>query len=842
MKQKLGTEFRPKVRFIALRTLLILSTALLLLPPGFKGYFLSFPTLVISFFLLSNFVWMVLPAKRLFDPRFQFLTIVLDTFLVAMGLFQAGPGRPDLAVSFFVVLLLCTFGRDLFGIAVGTTVVAGLYLFLSQQGGLMEGIPAVQAFLQIPFLYVSGLYYGEAVVKVRVEQDQAARLAEEREDLQTLLKITEATTSCLDLSEVLRTITQKVALMVDAVRCSIVLLKGPDNQCVVMASSDDPEMKPLTLQLEKYPELRKAIETRETVIINDITKEAMMLDYQEILKKRNFRSILVIPLMFQEEILGLLFIRAAKSDQKFSLKEIQASKVIANASANALKNGILFEKMREEMKRRKETSEILRNLMESSPDLIFLTDPEGILTGISRRGAELLGVSRDQVIGTPANKLFFGTGIPISLESLGKRGGTVTNHQILLKQANGDLRHGIASISILQDEEGQPNGMVGICKDLTELKQAQKKLQQAQNNSTIGKILNMVNSIKDPLSGVVGYSQLLMRNNPDPKTERGAKRILDASMKCRRVIEKLMSFSQKYTLEQEYLGVNQILEQALKRKRKDLADHGISVHLDLPPDLPNAMLDPEKMQQVILNLIENSEQAILSTGRKGNLSIRGYHRDHQLVFEFEDDGPGIPYQNMEKIFEPYFTTRGTGTGTGLGLWASHCIVKAHGGKIFARRGKKEGACFTIELPVRSSGGQETGTVQPFAGKMVSPMRILAVDDEQVVLDLLVDYLKLYGHRVDIAKTGKAALEMVEKYPYDAILLDIRLPDLSGTEVFQRIEKHHPALAKKVIFNSVDTYQPKIRDFIRKSGNRSIQKPFKLDDLQVALSSIGGTAA
>ena len=122
------------------------------------------------------------------------------------------------------------------------------------------------------------------------------------------------------------------------------------------------------------------------------------------------------------------------------------------------------------------------------------------------------------------------------------------------------------------------------------------------------------------------------------------------------------------------------------------------------------------------------------------------------------------------------------------------------------------------------------------------MRILAVDDEPVVLDLLVDYLKLFGHRVDVAKTGKTAIEMIEKYPYDAILLDIRLPDLSGTEVYRRSAKHHPALARTVIFNSVDTYQPQIRDFIRESGNRSIQKPFELDDLQVALSSIGGTAA
>ncbi len=551
-----GTGFNRgrKSGVLILRFMLILATALLLLPPGFEGPVPALPTLIIALFFLSNVGLMAVPAARLLARRSDFQLVLADTFLVALGLFYANTGQGELPAAFFVVVLLAAMGRDVPRIVIGSTFVAGFYLFLTHRAGLLAGMPAVESLLRVPFLYISGLYYGSAVMRVRADQERASHLETERRDLETFLAVTAATTSSLHLHTVLNSIVQKVAHMVGAARCSIVLITQPEKECVVMASNDKPDTERMKLDLDKYPELRQAIETGETVVVNDASNDPMMEQVRHIPKKTGSRSILVVPLLFEKEMLGLLSVRAAGAQKEFSPREIKACQVVANASANALKNAILFEQMQEEAKRRKATSEVLTNIMEHFPDMIFMTDLQGTLIDLNRGGETLLGVTRDQVLGRPAASLFVGAEGSFNLESLRQRGGSVSGHQVLLRRTDGTLRHGIAAVAFLRGETGEPTGIVGVCKDLTELKKAQRQLQEAQNVSTLERISELAGDLSSPISDILGRAEGLIERPSSPDTVIAARQILESARECRKIAEKLQSWSRSQTLEQELVA------------------------------------------------------------------------------------------------------------------------------------------------------------------------------------------------------------------------------------------------------------------------------------------------
>src|SRR5262249_47132961 len=159
----------------------------------------------------------------------------------------------------------------------------------------------------------------------------------------TFHEITAATTSTLDIKEILYLIAQRIARLIDARRCSILTVDAEDGRCSVLASSDDPGVSGLVLDMEKYPEVRRAIETHDTVVITEVASEPLMRPIKDTLEKLGFHSIMVLPIVYKDALLGMLFLRAARAERRFTSREIVACKVVANASANAIKNALLYE-------------------------------------------------------------------------------------------------------------------------------------------------------------------------------------------------------------------------------------------------------------------------------------------------------------------------------------------------------------------------------------------------------------------------------------------------------------------------------------------------------------------
>lgn len=266
--------------------------------------------------------------------------------------------------------------------------------------------------------------------------------------------------------------------------------------------------------------------------------------------------------------------------------------------------------------------------------------------------------------------------------------------------------------------------------------------------------------------------------------------------------------------------------------------------------------DANQLQQVLLNLVINAQQAISATRGYGIVRIAlvpvGPDRIRLVV---EDDGPGVPQDIRDQIFQPFYTTKPAGKGTGLGLSISAEIIHAHGGAIAVSDREGGGAVFTIELPSLAATERPAETngnghaflpVPPVTLELPPSVqlndsglfRVLLVDDEAGVRRSISRLLRRSGFSVTEASGGEAALEALRQARFDVVLSDLRMPGLSGEQFFERIRGEFPAMASRVVFTSGDTLREESQQFLKLSGCPALQKPYELAELIKVLRSLG----
>jgi CheY-like chemotaxis protein len=222
----------------------------------------------------------------------------------------------------------------------------------------------------------------------------------------------------------------------------------------------------------------------------------------------------------------------------------------------------------------------------------------------------------------------------------------------------------------------------------------------------------------------------------------------------------------------------------------------------------------------------------------GKLSIKTQQTENNIRISFKDDGPGIAEENLERIFDPFFTTRQVGQGTGLGLSVCYGIVSEHGGRIHAESKPGKGATFIVELPIITADKQlEFPEPAVQEQQKVTGAKILVVDDEPVVREFISKVLTEEGHQVEAVDNAQDALEMVKSKTYRIILLDIKMPGLSGIELYKRFQKIAPSLARRVVFVTGDVMGTRTTAFLSKAKSPYITKPFDGKQLNIAINRI-----
>jgi signal transduction histidine kinase/ActR/RegA family two-component response regulator len=378
-----------------------------------------------------------------------------------------------------------------------------------------------------------------------------------------------------------------------------------------------------------------------------------------------------------------------------------------------------------------------------------------------------------------------------------------------------------------------------IRKERNRTQKTQEQLVHSERLAALGQMVSGVaHELNNPLAGVVGFAELAIRNNTNPRCERDLERIVKESHRCQHIVRNLLHFARRTKAEQQAMDVNALVENVLDLQSYQLRLDNIKVRFDPEPDLPKTVGDCYQIQQVLLNIINNAHQAMMETQGERSLILRTRTQKGVLRIQITDTGPGISPGRLSRVFEPFFTTKAPGKGTGLGLSLSQGIVKQHGGRITVQSVVGKGATFTVELPVREASEDKEVLSRPADEAAAGGSRtILVVDDEEVIVDLLHEVLAAVGHKVETARSGKQALDMILSNGFDAVISDLKMPELDGVGLYEQVCRSKPEMARRFVFSTGDVASESTRDFFRKTGCPYLMKPFDLDAVRSTLSRI-----
>ena len=302
-------------------------------------------------------------------------------------------------------------------------------------------------------------------------------------------------------------------------------------------------------------------------------------------------------------------------------------------------------------------------------------------------------------------------------------------------------------------------------------------------------------------------------------------------------VKGLLTFARQHKAERTYLNINRLVEDTVSLRAYALETSNVSVTSVIAPDLPCTMADAGQLQQVFMNIIVNAEMEMKKAYGRGKLTIKTEQIENRIRISFADDGPGIAKENLSKVFDPFFTTKDVGVGTGLGLSLSHGIITEHNGRIYAESEEGNGATFIIELPVVAEEKEEELNGPADEPVQAVAARILIVDDEPAILEFLSHMLSVEGHQVETVDNSDDALEMIRSRRYSLILSDIKLPGMSGIELYQHINKIAPSLTKRIVFITGDVNGTNTKKFLTESKVPYITKPFDIKQLKGELNKI-----
>ena len=392
------------------------------------------------------------------------------------------------------------------------------------------------------------------------------------------------------------------------------------------------------------------------------------------------------------------------------------------------------------------------------------------------------------------------------------------------------------------DLEGHAVGWLETFQDITSQRHFQSKLLQTEKMAAVGQLVSgIAHELNNPLTAIMGYAQLLLGRGQGPAPLKEAEHIYQEAERARRIVKNLLFFARESKPERSLANFNEIVERTLGLRSYELKIENISVECSLAPNLPPTLADPYQLQQVFLNLLVNAEQALLHSRGGGKVSIRTYQPSPQRVaFEVADDGPGVAPEIASRIFDPFFSTKAPGEGTGLGLSIVYGIVKQHGGDVTFENQPGGGARFVVDFPLVSVAEAEPPPEllprAPLASE-VGASRILVVEDEASVANVISDVLKEEGHHVEFTLDSQEGLARLSRGHYDAILCDLRMPRLDGQAFYDALVRANSPMKDRVLFITGDTLAPRTRDFLEPRGLPHLDKPFLVEELKLAVHAI-----
>ena len=488
-------------------------------------------------------------------------------------------------------------------------------------------------------------------------------------------------------------------------------------------------------------------------------------------------------------------------------------------------------------------------LVNNSPDIIYTLGLDGSFTYVNPAWEKVLGHKTKEVIGQSFADFAQGKDMAqcVRLFNEVKQGGETTRDtSCTLIHKTGRPRLFSMSAAPNLDATGNVIGIVGVFKDITEQRQLEGELAQAQKMKAIGTLAGgIAHDFNNLLMGIQGRASLMFldtdADHPHHEHLKGIEEIVESGAG---LTKQLLGFARGGKYEVKPTSLNDLIDKTANmfgRTKKE-----ITLHTSYQQDIWPSEVDRGQIEQVLLNLYVNAWHAMDGGGnlylQTKNVTLEnkevaplGVVPGNYVKISVADTGVGIDEETQRRIFEPFFTTKEMGRGTGLGLASAYGIIQNHGGVIDVDSKKDQGTTFNIYLPA------STKKIPRNENRPTTVLRgtesVLLVDDEDMIIDVGQEILEEMGYKVFLAKSGKEAIETYEKnkHEIDMVILDMIMPDMGGGEAYDRMKAFDPNV--KVLLSSGYSIEGQASDILARGCNGFIQKPFSVKELSHTIRQV-----
>jgi two-component system NtrC family sensor kinase len=678
----------------------------------------------------------------------------------------------------------------------------------------------------------------QALRERRLRRDKerlTATLQQKVAELTVLSRIGKSVTGLMDQEQLLQRIVEAAVFITKAEEGFLLLHDARKQDLYLRAAKNLGEQRAQSLRIPVDDSLAGQVVRTGKPVRLDQARTGVALKV-----KTGFlvRALLQVPLTVGQQVIGVLAVDNRTTSRTFSEDDQYLLATLADYAAIAIENARLYEQVRLSEQRYK-------GLFANAYDLIFTLDRDLMITSINKVGEQLTGYPVDDLIGKPIAAICSPESwreVAPSLHAL-LEGRGVPPFEIELVRRDHEPVYLEISAQMIQNGV-RVSGIHCIARDLTVRRRLEQQLIQSEKLSAIGQLVaGVAHELNNPLTSVSGYAQLLLRDKrivDEPRQD--IEQIHAQAERAGKIVQNLLIFAREHKPERHAISVNEAIRSALALQNYQLKVDNIGVVLDLDPQLPVTTADSHQLQQVFLNLITNARHAMAEKGGRGTLTLRSTATTDEggeaIQVEISDTGVGIPERDLQKIFNPFFTTKPVGQGTGLGLSICFGIVKEHDGQIWAESQLGVGTRVTVVLPVRNPAvASAAPPADAPAGRLETALHVLVVDDEEAVVRLIARLLQDIGHRATVVTSGEAALDALGREPFDLVLCDVKMPGLNGFELVSAMRERDPDLADRVIFITGDTLSPATRSQIEQSGNLFLPKPFSIEQLEAILQQL-----
>jgi two-component system, cell cycle sensor histidine kinase and response regulator CckA len=545
-----------------------------------------------------------------------------------------------------------------------------------------------------------------------------------------------------------------------------------------------------------------------------------------------------VPLKVANKVFGVLVVQSYTANVRYGEKDRDILMFVSQQLASAIEH-----KRHEEALRRSEAR--YRSLVQSAVYGIYRSSMEGKFLDVNPALIAMLGYSSiEEVLSLdPKIDVFADPEEHARLINEFRRGARLENVEVRWKRKNGNAITVRLSGRAVTSPEVAEQVLEVIAEDVTERRVLEDQFRQAQKMEAVGRLAGGVaHDFNNLLMVISGYTEVLLenigRNNP---LYAKVAAIQQAAERATTLTRQLLAFSRKQLLELKVVDLNTVVRD-MERLLRPLIGENIELHTRLANDLGRTRADAGQIEQVIMNLVVNSKDA-MPNGGKITIQSSNVHLGDDLrrlynyiqpgpyvMLSIADTGHGMDRETQSRIFEPFFTTKEKGKGTGLGLSTVYGIIKQSGGYVFAQSEVGRGTTFRIYLPRVEESAEPCGLVNTSQAVSGGSETVLLVEDEESVRQLVGETLQAKGYRVLEAENGEAALRIANAHQgsIDMLITDVVMPGMSGRELSKKLYEARPTT--KVLYLSGYTEDAIMHQGVFEAGTAFLQKPFTLQML------------